>query len=104
MMPFLFVILSLVFFTLGEAASKLWAKEADWRWAAAVIACYMVGSCLWLPAILAKNHLTSLGTFWNIGAMICTVFAGAVLFHEQVTLLQWAGIGLALISCVLLSI
>jgi multidrug transporter EmrE-like cation transporter len=104
MKPILFVCASLVFFTLGEAASKLWAQSTSWRWAVAVVAAYMIGSCLWLPAILAKNHLTTLGTLWNVGAILCTVFAGAVLFHEQVTALQWCGVVLALGSCVLLSI
>jgi len=99
-----FVALSLIFFTAGEAVSKLWANNPKWYWGATVVVAYMIGSCLWLPAILSKNHLTTLGTLWNVGAILCTVFAGAVLFHEQVSFLQWCGIGCAVVSCVLLSI
>lgn len=104
MKPYLFVLASLVFFALGESASKLWANKGDWRWGAIVIVCYMIGSCLWLPAIFAKNHLTTLGTLWNVGAIACTLFAGVVLFHETVTGIQWVGIVFAVISCILLSI
>jgi multidrug transporter EmrE-like cation transporter len=70
----------------------------------AVILIYMVGSSLWMPAILLKNHLTTLGTLWNIGAVICTVVVGFFVFHEHVTAVQWVGVGLAFVSCVLLSL
>ncbi|OGS36581.1 MAG: hypothetical protein A2293_00845 [Elusimicrobia bacterium RIFOXYB2_FULL_49_7] len=99
-----FVFLSLVFFTLGEAASKMWANHPGFRWGAAVVAAYIIGSCLWLPAILSKNHLTSLGTLWNVGAMVGTILVGAVLFRETVSPIQWIGVGLAIVACVLLSV
>ena len=82
----------------------MWAGNPRWYWMLTVVASYMAGSLVWLPAILSKNHLTSLGTFWNVGALICTVAVGVLVFHEKVTGLQWTGIVFALIACVLLSL
>ena len=104
MKPLLFVLISLIFFSIGEIFSKFWAESKNIKWAIFVLVAYLIGTALWLPAIAIKNHLTSLGTIWNVGALLCTILIGAVLFHETVSNTQWIGIGMALIASVLLSI
>ena len=57
----------------------------------------------WLPAIKEYNHLTILGTIWNIGAMLCTVFVGTIIFQEKTSLIHWIGVLVAFIACILLN-
>jgi multidrug transporter EmrE-like cation transporter len=102
MSPALWVFISLVFFAVGEALSKLWASSGRIAWAPAVVLCYALGSLAWLPAIREKNHLSSLGSLWNAGAMIMTVVVGVLLFKEKIDLKQGVGIALAFLACFLL--
>jgi multidrug transporter EmrE-like cation transporter len=103
MRPYLLVCCSLVVFSIGEYLSKIWANNPRWWLAILVPATYACGSVFWLPAIREHNHLTSLGTIWNLGAMMATIAVGALLFSEPVTSRQWAGIVLALLACCLIS-
>jgi len=98
----LWILGSLVLFSAGEAGSKLWVASGRWEWAASTIVLYAVGSAMWLPAIKRTNHLASLGSLWNAGAMITTVLMGTLVFHEQVTPRQWIGIGFGFVACFLL--
>ena len=105
MKPILWVLASLVCFSFGEAMSKVWANSRSgyhhWLVAVCVVA-YAGGSLCWLPAIREHNHLASLGSFWNAGAMVMTVFVGAVVFRETISPTQWVGIAFGLVACVLL--
>jgi drug/metabolite transporter (DMT)-like permease len=103
MRPYLLVMASLVFFAIGESASKAWANHQRWWLVFVMLLSYCIGSIVWLPAIKEHNHLTSLGTFWNMGAMVITVLVGACAFGEVVSARQWVGIVLALIACWLVS-
>jgi len=103
MKAYLLVMLSLVFFAISESISKLWANEPRWWLAALVVFFYCLIALTWLPALKEHNHITSLGTFWNMGALLLTVLIGAVLFREDVSMRQWIGIVLAFIACILVS-
>ena len=105
MHPVAWILLSMVFFAGGEILSKIWASSST-RGPGLVLAAigvYSIGSLLWFPAIGQKNHLTSLGTFWNICAMAVTILIGMVVFRESVSVRQVVGIVVAGIACVLLS-
>lgn len=97
----LFLLGSIFCFGCGEYFSKLYA--ATGRWADIVVLCYVGGVCLWLPAINETKTLAILGTLWNLGALLVTIFVGAVIFEESLTQRQSIGVLLALVSCYLLS-
>jgi drug/metabolite transporter (DMT)-like permease len=103
--PILWIIGSLVCFSIGEAVSKYWAnaRYPYFSWLVVIcVATYATGSLCWLPAIRERNHLSSLGSLWNAGAMVATVLIGAILFHETISIRQWVGIVFGLCACVLL--
>jgi uncharacterized membrane protein len=102
MTPILWIMLSLLFFALGEAMSKYWASKQYWWLLILAIIAYITCEMPWFVAIKEKNHLTSLATIWSVGSVITTVLLGFFWFKEDVTLSQWIGIGLALIACWLL--
>jgi len=103
MTPTLWVLVSLLFFALGEAASKLWSEgRTDW-WAIAAVAAYITCEVPWLVAIREHGHLTSLGTFWSVGAVVVTILVGMVVFRESITARQGIGLALAFVACWLLS-
>jgi drug/metabolite transporter (DMT)-like permease len=96
--------LSALFFALGEYLSKLWGENPSLRLTAMVVGVYALGTLSWLPALLHRNELAIMGTAWLLLATVATVVIGFFVFGETLTILQWLGIGLALIALVLLSL
>jgi multidrug transporter EmrE-like cation transporter len=97
------LILSALFFAAGEYLSKVWANAPTGRGAALVVAAYAVGALAWLPALLHKNELAVMGTAWLLLATVATVVIGLFVFGENLSRVQWTGIGLAAIALFLLS-
>ena len=58
----------------------------------------------WLPAIFQKNSLSIVGTMWLVLSLLTTVLIGILIFGEKLSLIEIAGIILAIISVILLSI
>jgi len=102
MKAYLLVAISLVFFTISETFSKLWANDPRWWLAALVVFFYSLIALTWLPALRAHNNISTIGTIWNMGAVLLTVLIGAA-FHEEVSTRQWIGIALAFVACILVS-
>lgn len=96
------LVISAVWFTAGEYASKKWGMAPSWRFAVLVVGVYAIGTLAWLPALLHKNQIALMGTLWLVLATVATVSVGVFIFHEQLSALQWVGVGLALVALTLL--
>ena len=96
------LLISAVWFTAGEYLSKRWGMQPSLRFAVLVVAVYAVGTFAWLPALLHKNQLALMGTLWLVLATVATVGVGVLVFGEQLSVLQWVGVGLALVALALL--
>ena len=95
---------SVILFGFGEYFSKHWATQPDfWRAFWALLA-YILGILTWLPVLLHKNHLSTMGTAWLALGVVATIGIGLFVFHEKITFLQWLGVVLALIAVGLLSV
>jgi len=100
----LWLLVSVILFGFGEYFSKYWALHPDfWRafWA---LLTYTLGTITWLPILLHKNHLSTMGTAWLALGVVATVAIGLFVYHEKITFLQWLGIVLALVAFGLLSV
>ena len=91
-----------VFQTLGEYLSKIWGRSPSWSMAAFAVAAYAVSSLIWLPALLYRNQLSTIGIAWDLVAVSTTLFLGLVVFHEVLSAKQIIGIALALFALWLL--
>ncbi|OGZ26839.1 MAG: hypothetical protein A2365_01420 [Candidatus Nealsonbacteria bacterium RIFOXYB1_FULL_40_15] len=98
------LLISALFFVCGEFLSKLWGNSPSIQMTIIVIVAYAFGSITWLPALLHKNHLATMGTLWLLLATAATIIIGVLIFHEKVTALQGVGIFLALVSMILLNL
>lgn len=97
------LILSALFFALGEYQSKLWAQSPGIRGVILVVVAYAFGTVTWLPALLHKNELAVMGTAWLLLATVATVIIGIFVFGESVNKSQLVGLGLATGALFLLS-
>ena len=98
------VAMAMVFYSLGEYFSKMYANTLMWKYG--LIACMgWTGSALcFLPALQKFNSLSVLGTIWNLGYVMITLFIGICIFRESITTTQIVGLIFGLISIVLLSL
>ncbi len=94
--------LSGVFQAGGEYFSKLWGLAPSSRLAAFAVACYAISSLVWLPALLYRNQLSTVGVAWDLIAICATLALGFFVFHETLSMRQSVGLVLALIALWLL--
>jgi multidrug transporter EmrE-like cation transporter len=87
----------------GEWASKHYANTNSFKWALLMFMFYNSSTFAWMPAIRAKNVLAIAGVIWAVMTLVATTMVGVVLFKEQLTAIQWAGIGLALVAVTMLA-
>ena len=102
--PFAWVFISILFFAVGEYLSKRWALKPDVSGAVWAIVFYAIGSALWLPALLEKNELVLMGRLWLLMGTIASMAVGLFIFREQLTVINWVGVGLSIIALMLLSV
>jgi multidrug transporter EmrE-like cation transporter len=101
---FVWLIVSALFFAMGEFLSKKFALEPKGFWVLLILASYTFGTLAWLPAILQKNQLSIVGTIWSVLSLLATILIGVLLFNEKISLTSGLGIFAALIAIVLLSV
>ncbi|MFA4936853.1 MAG: hypothetical protein WC575_00970 [Patescibacteria group bacterium] len=96
------LILSALFFAGGEFLSKKWGIKPSLEMTLLVVAVYAMGTVMWLPALLHKNQIATMGTIWLLLATVATVSIGVFIYHESLNPQQWIGVVLALVALGLL--
>lgn len=96
------LILSSLFFATGEFLSKKWGMKPGLTITLLVIIAYALSTVSWLPALLHKNQISTMGTIWLLLATVATVTIGIFIYHESLNFQQWVGVILALIALGLL--
>lgn len=96
------LIISALFFSVGEYLSKTWGIHPSLKLAILVAFVYSIGSLFWLPALLHKNQLIIMGTIWTILATLSTIAIGLIIFHEKLSALQWVGVVLSFLALILI--
>lgn len=100
----LWLLLSGVFFAIGEFLSKKFALNPKLSLFIILILTSSLGMITWLPAIMQKNQLSVVGVMWSVLSLISTILIGVLIFHEKLTQLNILGIILGVIAVTLLSI
>lgn len=97
------LILSALFFAIGEFLSKKFALNPNLTLVIIILLTYSVGVLFWLPAILQKNQLSIVGTIWSVLSLLTTILIGTIIFNEKLSVISILGIIFAFLSLVLLS-
>jgi multidrug transporter EmrE-like cation transporter len=96
------LLLSGVFQAGGEYFSKIWGLSPHWHAGIIAVVLYAISSAIWLPALLYRDQLSTIGIAWDVIAISATLFLGIIVFHETLTPTQWLGVVLAIIALWLL--
>ena len=98
------LILSALCFAAGEFFSKKFGLAPGWMYLLCILGSYMLGTLLWLPAIVQNNQLSIVGAIWSVMSLLATVLIGVIVFSESLNAVAITGICLGLVSIFLLSI
>lgn len=97
------LILSALFFAIGEFLSKKFALNPRIAYVVSILFVYSLGTLAWLPAILQKNQLSIVGTMWSVLSLLATILIGVLIFSEKLNAIGIIGIILAFASIILLA-
>ena len=100
----LWLLLSGVFFAIGEFLSKKFVLNPKLSLFIVLIMTSVFSMVTWLPAIMQKNQLSVVGVMWSVLSLISTILMGVLIFNENLSQLNIIGILLGIIAVILLSI
>lgn len=100
----LWLLLSGVFFAIGEFLSKKFALSPKLGLFMILILTSALGMVTWLPAIMQKNQLSVVGVMWSVLSLVITILIGVLIFNEKLTQINLLGMFLGIIAVILLSI
>ena len=98
-----YIILGMVFYGLGEWASKMYANTSKGMYAIWAVLSYAITGAAFLPALKVFNSLAVLSVVWAVTSAIVTLLIALALFHETLGPRQIAGILTGIVAIVLLS-
>ncbi|HBZ73501.1 TPA: hypothetical protein DEO28_03255 [Candidatus Dependentiae bacterium] len=88
---------NLIFSTLADTAAKMWAVHAGYKWFFVALSISVV-TFITFALVVREGGLAIGSTIALLLTIITTVCVGFFVFKEAVTLGQWLGIGLGLLS------
>jgi len=101
----LWIVYSLIaffFYGWAEYFSKLYADTSKIKNLFLALFLYMLTTILWFPSLKNNNHLILMTTLWTIFYVILGLVVGLI-FHEKLTATQWIGLGMAILSIILIT-
>ena len=101
---FAWLLISAIFYAMGEYASKIWGMKPDIPLVIFVAIVSTISAITWLPALLHKNQLSVMGTIWLIMATAATLSIGVLVFGEEMTFTKTVGVALAVVSMILINL
>ena len=102
-MYWIFPLALLIFFeAVADILSKEWALHGNWlRWTAAILG-YVTANVFWLFALKDGSGLARGSIIFSVASAIVGALLGLVLYKEYLSGLQVAGVGLGIVSLVLI--
>jgi drug/metabolite transporter (DMT)-like permease len=98
------LITSGIFYGFGEYWAKRWSLGPSFGLTVLVLLSYGLCDMFYLPIVVKEHSLAIAGVMFLVMAMLASIILGVFWFHETISWQQWAGIVLAGIGMLLLSL
>lgn len=87
----------------GDYFGKLWSVNLNYAhfWIGLVF--YLLAGFFYFPSLL-RGNLISTSIAWTVLATAGFLIVGFVIFHEELSMLQWLGVGFGVVAILLLNI
>ncbi len=94
--------LLIIFELIADVFSKEYALKGNWFLWCGAIAGYIIANIFWLSAIKNGSGLARGAVIFSVGSAIVAVALGLLLYHERMSTPQIAGVGLGIVSLILI--
>ncbi len=96
------LLLLILFELIADIFSKQWALSGSWLMWIGAIAGYIIANVFWLFAIRDGSGLARGAIIFSVGSAIGAVLLGVILYKEVLAPIQIIGIGVGIISLILI--
>lgn len=103
MTMWIWLIVSVAMCAVGEYTAKQWSINSSLKTAMISLLFYTMGTAAWFPVLRGQNKLIVAWMLWAILSAFSTILIG-LYFGESISSHQWIGMGLGLISIVLIAL
>jgi len=94
--------LLILFELVADIFAKEWSLHGNWiRWTGAILG-YIIANIFWLFALKGGSGLAKGAAIFSIASAIIAVLLGVILYKESLTTIQLIGIGIGIISLILI--
>lgn len=101
----IWLLVSVFFECIGDYFLKKWSLNTkDWKRVGFSMMGYNALLIAWIIAMWKSNEISIVGTIWLLLGHGCLILVGAGIFNEPITTTQWCGIGLAVVSLILMTL
>ena len=97
------LLISVLICGIGEYTCKQWSITPTWKMMTVSLIAYVVGSAAWFPVVRQSQHIIIAWMLWAVLSAFTTVLVG-LHFGEVLTVPQWIGIVLGVISIILIAV
>jgi uncharacterized membrane protein len=91
-----------IFTGFGDYASKKWVTLDSWWWLALAYGSYILGVSFWFLGFRQSGEISKMALVWAILLAVAAILIGIVGFGERPTTTNLVGIGLGILSMVLI--
>jgi drug/metabolite transporter (DMT)-like permease len=88
---------------LGDYGAKLWALGHNKLYLLLGILTYNISNIAWFYALQRDPQVARMTLIWSIMLAAISMLVGLIIFHEKLSLLNWAGAAAAFIGICLLT-
>ena len=101
-MKYLFCIIGGLLSVVGGVLFKYWAVSNKIPFLIAGVIAYSFDAIVWALLLKRGTDLSTGGVLWSAISLIISIFAGIMIYREQVSISQWFGVAFVLAGIVLL--
>lgn len=101
-MIFLYILLAIISYAMGEYFSKLWATSHQLNNAFIAFIAYAVSSVGWLGIMSIQKNIFAPSVVWELSSLIIAGILGVVIFKEHLSNMQWGGVILSIVAIIML--
>ena len=92
----------ITFEIIADILAKKWSLSGPWYMAGLALLAYMAANTFWLFALKNGSGLGRGAVLFSVASAVLAIIVGVILYHEEVSSLQIAGMALGIVAIALI--
>jgi len=96
------LLLLITFEAIADIFSKEYSMRGTWQYWILAIVGYIIANAFWLFAIRRGSGLVRGAILFSVGSALVAILIGLIGYHEKISKIELVGIGMGIISIILI--